>query len=107
AAGRIRGPSPSGPGSPGRARRRQKEGPSPGRDERSGEGTSERPEPDGLSMTLQVAAGRRRASASGPFLDRNFQYVIVAPAILVLLLVGLFPLIYSLIVSFQGVTMME
>ncbi|MGH6938687.1 carbohydrate ABC transporter permease [Hypericibacter sp.] len=58
-------------------------------------------------MTLQVAAGRRRASASGPFLDRNFKYVIVAPAILVLLLVGLFPLIYSLIVSFQGVTMME
>jgi multiple sugar transport system permease protein len=58
-------------------------------------------------MTLQLAAGRRRAPASGPFLDRNFQYVIVAPAILVLLLVGLFPLIYSLIVSFQGVTMME
>jgi multiple sugar transport system permease protein len=58
-------------------------------------------------MTLQLVAGRRRAQASGPFLERNFKYLIVAPAILVLLLVGLFPLIYSLIVSFQGVTMME
>jgi multiple sugar transport system permease protein len=58
-------------------------------------------------MTAQVAAGARRAQASGPFLERNFKYLIAAPAILVLLLVGLFPLIYSLIVSFQGVTMME
>ena len=58
-------------------------------------------------MTAQVAAGRRPAQASGPFLERNFKYLIAAPAILVLLLVGLFPLIYSLIVSFQGVTMME
>ena len=58
-------------------------------------------------MTAQVAAGRRPAQASGPFLERNFKYLIAAPAILVLLLVGLFPLIYSAIVSFQGVTMME
>jgi len=58
-------------------------------------------------MTAQVAAGRRPAQASGPFLERNFKYLIAAPAILVLLLVGLFQLIYSAIVSFQGVTMME
>ena len=39
--------------------------------------------------------------------DRHFKYWIIAPAIFVLLLVGLFPLVYSLVVSFQGVTMMS
>lgn len=39
--------------------------------------------------------------------DRNFKYWIIAPAIFLLLLVGLFPLIYSLIVSFQRITMLE
>lgn len=39
--------------------------------------------------------------------DRNFKYLLVAPAILVLLVIGLFPLIYSLIVSFQSITMTE
>lgn len=33
-------------------------------------------------------------------LEDRLPYLIVAPAILILLLVGLFPLIYSLIVSF-------
>ena len=41
------------------------------------------------------------------FSDRNFKYLMIAPAILVLLLVGLFPLIYSLVVSFQNITMTE
>ena len=31
----------------------------------------------------------------------------IAPAILILLLVGLFPLIYSLVVSFQNITMTD
>jgi multiple sugar transport system permease protein len=39
--------------------------------------------------------------------DRNFKYLMIAPAILILLLVGLFPLIYSLIVSFQNITMTD
>jgi multiple sugar transport system permease protein len=39
--------------------------------------------------------------------DRNFKYLMIAPAILILLLVGIFPLIYSLVVSFQNITMME
>jgi multiple sugar transport system permease protein len=39
--------------------------------------------------------------------DRNFKYLMIAPAILILLLVGIFPLIYSLVVSFQNVTMTE
>lgn len=39
--------------------------------------------------------------------DRSFRYVLVAPAILVLLVIGLFPLIYSLVVSFQSITMTD
>jgi multiple sugar transport system permease protein len=38
--------------------------------------------------------------------ERRFKYAIIAPAILVLLFIGLFPLVYSLIVSFQSITMM-
>ena len=41
------------------------------------------------------------------FADRNFKYLLVWPAVLVLLLVGLFPFFYSLLVSFQGVSMIE
>jgi multiple sugar transport system permease protein len=40
-------------------------------------------------------------------IDDRLPLIIVAPAILILLLVGLFPLIYSLIVSFQHLTMTE
>ena len=39
--------------------------------------------------------------------DRHFKYWIIAPAIFLLLLVGLFPLIYTLVVSFQHLTMTE
>src|SRR5262245_58161435 len=39
--------------------------------------------------------------------DRSFRYLLVAPSILVLLLIGLFPLVYLLVVSFQGITMTE
>ena len=42
-----------------------------------------------------------------PFSDSNFKYLMVAPGILILLLVGIFPLIYSLIVSFQNITMTD
>ena len=57
-------------------------------------------------MTAEIAiadvpTGRGRMGA------RRFKYAIIAPAIFVLLLVGLFPLVYSLIVSFQGLTMLE
>ena len=41
------------------------------------------------------------------FSDINFKYLMIAPAIFVLLLVGLFPLVYSLVVSFQNITMTE
>ena len=41
------------------------------------------------------------------FSERNFKYLLIAPAIFVLLLIGIFPLIYLLVVSFQGITMTE
>lgn len=41
------------------------------------------------------------------FSDRNFKYLMVAPGILIMLLVGIFPLIYSLVVSFQNITMTD
>lgn len=39
--------------------------------------------------------------------DGGFRYWIIAPAIFFLLMIGVFPLVYSLIVSFQGVTMSD
>jgi multiple sugar transport system permease protein len=46
---------------------------------------------------------RRGANAR----DRAFGWRIVAPAIFILLLIGLFPLVYSLAVSFMRLTMLE
>ena len=42
----------------------------------------------------------------GRFSDRRFKYLILWPAVLVLLLIGVFPIVYTLIVSFQHITMM-
>jgi multiple sugar transport system permease protein len=39
--------------------------------------------------------------------ERGFKYQLIAPSIFVLLLIGIFPLIYVLVVSFQGITMMS
>ncbi len=39
--------------------------------------------------------------------DHNFRYWIIAPSVFLLLLIGLFPLIYSLVVSFQQITMTD
>ena len=41
------------------------------------------------------------------FVDRHFKYLMVAPAIFILLLIGVFPLIYSLILRFQNLTITE
>jgi multiple sugar transport system permease protein len=41
------------------------------------------------------------------FSDQYFKYLMVAPAIFILLLIGVFPLIYSLVVSFQNLTMTD
>jgi len=61
-------------------------------------------------MTISAALDGSKRSRSGRFgrmVEDRLPYLIVAPAILILLLVGLFPLIYSLIVSFQHITMTD
>lgn len=55
------------------------------------------------ALAPQLAA---RPAAAG-WADRNFRYLLVGPATFVILLIGLFPLIYTLLVSFQNITMME
>lgn len=60
-----------------------------------------RGQPRGMSPDL---SRWHRLSA---FSDRHFKYLMVTPAIFVLLLIGVFPLIYSLIVSFQNLTMSD
>lgn len=53
-----------------------------------------------------VAAPVPFAERLGRFTDRRFKHLILWPAVLVLLLIGVFPLVYTLIVSFQNITMM-
>src|SRR3982074_239345 len=52
-------------------------------------------------------APRLSAMAATAHPDRNFKYWLISPAIFLLLLIGLFPLIFSLVVSFMRVTMLE
>ncbi len=47
------------------------------------------------------------AASRARFGERNFKYLLIGPAIFVLLLIGIFPMIYLLMVSFQGITMTE
>lgn len=53
------------------------------------------------------AAGVRHDVGGAPWHERNFRYLLIAPATFVILLVGLFPFVYTLIVSFQNITMLE
>ncbi|MGQ0485623.1 MAG: carbohydrate ABC transporter permease [Hyphomicrobiales bacterium] len=46
-------------------------------------------------------------STIGVWPDRNFKYWLIGPAVFLLLLIGLFPLVYSLVVSFMRLTMLE
>jgi multiple sugar transport system permease protein len=50
-----------------------------------------------------AVAARRRAGGG----ERGFRYGLVAPSIFVLLLIGIFPLVYLLMVSFQNITMTD
>lgn len=56
---------------------------------------------ESLSTAVMPLHSQRR------FGERNFKYLLVVPSIFVLLLIGIFPLIYLLVVSFQGITMSE
>jgi multiple sugar transport system permease protein len=53
---------------------------------------------------LPARPKRRRGIGVG---DRQFKYAMVLPAVLVILLIGLFPLIYTLMVSVQNINMLE
>ncbi len=55
-------------------------------------------------MTVEAGSS---IPAAGPFADRNFKYLMIFPAVLVILLIGLFPIIYTLVISVQNITMME
>ena len=57
----------------------------------------------GLKIRMSFTLENRLSLLS----DRYFKYLMIGPAIFVLLLIGIFPLIYSLIVSFQNLTMTE
>jgi multiple sugar transport system permease protein len=60
-----------------------------------------------MASAASPSAFETAAVIPGRAPDRWFKHQLIAPAIFLLLLIGLFPLIYSLIVSFQRITMME
>ena len=39
--------------------------------------------------------------------DRQFKYLAITPAVVIILLIGLFPIVYSPVVSFQNINMLE
>jgi multiple sugar transport system permease protein len=58
-------------------------------------------------VTQRVSAPSRVTAHPRRLGERGFKYILVAPSIVVLLLIGVFPLVYLLVVSFQGITMTE
>ncbi|MEZ5666952.1 MAG: sugar ABC transporter permease [Alphaproteobacteria bacterium] len=58
----------------------------------------------GRAASEGAAAGGDRF---GLWVDRNFKYLMIFPAVTVILFIGLFPVIYTLIISLQNRTMME
>jgi multiple sugar transport system permease protein len=54
-----------------------------------------------------VATPAPAGARLGALADRQFKYLMVWPAVLVLLLIGVFPIIYTLVVSFQNINMFE
>ncbi len=57
-----------------------------------------------MSAVADAPKPYQQATSLAGFVDRNFGWLLVWPSILVLLLIGLFPIIYSLVVSFQKIT---
>ena len=49
----------------------------------------------------------RRAPTLGVFVDRNFRYLVILPAVFLLLLIGLFPFVWTLVVSFQDISLLD
>ncbi len=53
-----------------------------------------------------MAGGYTPVAARRPFTDRNFKYLMIFPAVLIILMIGLFPIIYTLAISMQNIDMM-
>ena len=53
-------------------------------------------------MTTNIGFGER----PGLLAERNFKYVVIAPAVFVILFIGLYPVLFSLVVSFQNVSVL-
>jgi multiple sugar transport system permease protein len=51
-------------------------------------------------MTIATEFGTR----GGILAERNLKYVLIAPAVFIILLIGLYPILHSLVVSFQDVS---
>ena len=58
-------------------------------------------------MAQSISTAASALHTQRRFGERNFKYLLVVPSIFVLLLIGIFPLVYLLVVSFQGITMTE
>ncbi|MGH6924614.1 MAG: carbohydrate ABC transporter permease [Propylenella sp.] len=61
------------------------------------------------NMDASVTPAVEQAPGPASFghqVDRQFKYLMILPAVLVILLIGLFPVIYSAIISVQNLTMM-
>lgn len=54
-----------------------------------------------------MGSGSDSTNRIGLFADRQFKYLIITPAVFILLFIGLFPLIYTLVVSVQNISMLE
>lgn len=54
-----------------------------------------------------VSAHSGPAVAVGLHADRQFKYLILLPALFILLFIGVFPLVYTLVASVQNITMLE
>ena len=57
------------------------------------------------SLTIGGGTQPRRARRGAP--DRGFRYLMIAPAVLVILLIGLFPVVYTALKSVQNVNMFD
>ena len=54
-----------------------------------------------------MSTGTASATAGSPHVTSTFRHAMIWPAVLVILLVGLFPLIYTLVTGFQNINMFD
>jgi multiple sugar transport system permease protein len=60
-----------------------------------------------IRAVAPTAASSAAAMTIGHRVDKSFKYWMILPAVLVILMIGLFPVIYTLIISVQNLTMMD